>query len=84
MYSLYLTVYAILLLVYLQYVLQDIALRVRVPTAVAAAELYLHACHREATLQHGGKIHLVIFVARTSQDLDGSLATANLDDGEVR
>ena len=81
--SLHYTVLAVLLLVNLQYMLQDVALRVRVPATVCTAELYLHASHVEAALHHGSEIHLVVLVAGTSQDFDGCLATANLDDGEV-
>ena len=60
--SLNLAVYTILLFVNLEYMLQDVALWVWIPAAIASAKLYLHASHREAALHHGGDVLLVAVV----------------------
>ena len=71
------------LLVLLQQQVQDLAVGVRVPTAVAAGGLHLHAGHEEAAGQRVNHVVLHVLAAAAGQNLDGRLALGNVDDGQV-
>ena len=71
-------------LVFLEQQVQDLAIRIRIPSAIATVGLHLHASHIETALQH---VHDIVFHVLTTgswKDLDQCLAFTDVDDSEVR
>src|SRR3712207_5063977 len=63
--------------------MEHLAVRIGIPTAIASTHLYLHSGHVKAAFEHGSHVVFHVLTRRTSQNLDGSLACFNINDGQV-
>ena len=77
------TILAKQLLVLLQQEVQNLRIRIGIPSAIATSCFHLHARHIETALEHGHHKVFHILTTGACQDLNGSLTLTDIDDGEV-